>query len=150
MTKDIWNSVFNPHRSNELLPFRLVLLCRTVPTVQSNPKDAVMLGRCALNTVLILPWVFPPWGDMPAMGLTWWIDSPVRLDAEEGVNNGRPSLQKGWDHVQPLWAEQLKQLETGTGEDSQYLEKNISHWKWIDVTGWWGSVEQCSTLIPRL
>lgn len=60
MTKDIWNSVFNPHRSNELLPFRLVLLCRTVPTVQSIPKDAVMLGRCALNTVLILPWVFPP------------------------------------------------------------------------------------------
>lgn len=47
-----------------------------------------------------------PWGR-----LTWWVASPVRWDAEEGVDDGRPSLEEGGDHLQPLWAQQLEQLE---------------------------------------
>ncbi len=55
---------------------------------------------------------------LPQCCLTWWVASPVRWDAEEGVDNGRPSLEEGGDHIQPLWAQQLKQLEgeSGRGE----------------------------------
>lgn len=49
-----------------------------------------------------------PWGC-----LTWWVASPVRWDGEEAVNDGCPSLEEGGDHLQPLWAQQLEQLESG-------------------------------------
>lgn len=50
-------------------------------------------------------------GDLVVMGLTWWVISPVREDGEKGVYNGCPLLEQGEDHLQPLWAQQLKQLE---------------------------------------
>lgn len=43
--------------------------------------------------------------------LTWWVTSLVREDGEKGVYNGCPLLEQGEDHLQPIWAQQLEQLE---------------------------------------
>lgn len=42
---------------------------------------------------------------------------PVRWDAEEGVHNGSPLLEKGGDHLQTLWTQQLEQLEANRGRE---------------------------------
>lgn len=52
---------------------------------------------------------------LPCGCLTWWEASSVRRDSEEGVDDGHPLLEEGGDHLQPLWAQQLEQLEQETG-----------------------------------
>lgn len=43
--------------------------------------------------------------------LTCWEAGPVSWHGEEGVDDGHPSLEEDGDHLQPLWAQQLEQLE---------------------------------------
>ena len=55
---------------------------------------------------------------MPEGCLTCQVAKPVGWDGEERVDDGRPSLEEGGDHLQPLWAQQLEQLEGESGKEA--------------------------------
>ena len=63
-----------------------------------------------------------PWGC-----LTWCVASPVRWHRDEGVHDSCPSLEEGGDHLQPLWAQQLEQLEGESGGVSIYTTNIPPH-----------------------
>jgi len=62
--------------------------------------------------VVTMAMTWLPWGC-----LTCWVAGPVSRDAEEGVDDGRPAPEEDGDHIQPLWAQQLEQLEGEGGRE---------------------------------